>query len=206
MALNTARWNRIRYTLYAPLYDVAARVLSRPRRRAVEQLGLNPGEKVLIAGAGTGLDLDYIPGGVEITAVDITPAMVKRLRRRAQRLGRKVDIRVMNAESLDFEDQSFDAVILHLVLAVLPNPDLCASEAARVLKDDGRISIFDKFLPPERDASLLRRGLNVIIGTLFTDINRRLGPILGRAGLQLVRREGLLGDNYVIAQAEKKPG
>jgi phosphatidylethanolamine/phosphatidyl-N-methylethanolamine N-methyltransferase len=79
---------------------------------------------VLIVGAGTGLDLDYVPEGVEITAIDVTPAMLRRLTRRAARTGRCVSVRVMDARHLTFPDESFDAVILHLILAVMPQPEL----------------------------------------------------------------------------------
>src|SRR5690606_16948604 len=114
MTINTTRWNRVRYTLWAPLYDRVAS-FTRQRRRSIELLGLRPGERVLVDGAGTGADLAFIPPGVAVVAIDLTPAMVPRIRRRAASLGRPVDARVMDAEHLDFPDASFDAVILHLI-------------------------------------------------------------------------------------------
>lgn len=185
MTVNTTRWNRIRYTLYAPVYDAVVRLLDGERRRAVELAAVQPGERVLIVGAGTGRDLDYLPRGCEVTAIDLTPAMLSRLRRRAARLGRPVDARVMDAQRLDLPDGHFDCVLLHLIVAVIPDPDACVREAARVLKPGGRISIFDKFQPDERPPSVGRRLANVVTSTLFSDITRQLGPILERAGLSL---------------------
>lgn len=80
-------WNRIRYTFWAPWYDalVAAADFGQARQRSIQGLGLQPGARVLLVGAGTGLDLEYLPGDVSITAVDITPAMLERCRRRAAR-------------------------------------------------------------------------------------------------------------------------
>lgn len=54
MSVNTNRWNRLRYTLYAPFYDLIVRRLGRGRRRAIELLDVKPGERVLIDGCGGG--------------------------------------------------------------------------------------------------------------------------------------------------------
>ncbi len=60
MSINTNRWNRIRYTAVAPLYDHIAR-FGVHRRRSVELLAPQAGERVLIVGAGTGADLPFTP-------------------------------------------------------------------------------------------------------------------------------------------------
>ena len=90
MPINSNRWNRLRYTVYAPLYDRVARFQG-PRRRSIELLVLRPGERVLIDGAGTGADLDFIPDGVEVVATDLAPPIVERICARAALLGRDVD-------------------------------------------------------------------------------------------------------------------
>jgi SAM-dependent methyltransferase len=78
MKINTNRWNRIRYTLFAPLYDRVASFAAQ-RRRSLELLALERGERVLLVSAGTGADLPFIPEGVEVVAGDIAPAMVERI-------------------------------------------------------------------------------------------------------------------------------
>ena len=122
MPVNTNWWNRARYTLYAPVYDVVVRRLHRGRRRALALLDVQPGERVLIVGCGTGLDLELLPSSCPVTAVDLTPAMVEKTRARAAALGLAVDARVMDASRLEFADGSFDCVLLHLILAVVPDP------------------------------------------------------------------------------------
>jgi SAM-dependent methyltransferase len=95
----------------------------------------------------------------------------------------------MDARNLTFPDASFDAVVMHLILAVMPQPELGLKEAARVLKCGGRIAIFDKFLRDEEQPSNARRLLNLVTGTLFSDINRRLGPLVHGTGLLVERNE-----------------
>lgn len=184
-------WNRLRYTVWAPLYDaiVGAAGFSNARRHSIERLGLKDGDRVLVVGAGTGLDLDFMPPTVAITAIDVTPAMLKRLTRRAAHDGRLVSAHVMDARNLTFPDASFDAVIMHLILAVMPQPELGLKEAARVLKSGGRIAVFDKFLSDQGQPSMARRLLNLVTGTLFSDINRRLGPLVHGTGLHVDRNE-----------------
>lgn len=189
MAINTNRWNRLRYTAYAPFYDVFVRRLNRGRRRAIELLNVQEGERVLIAGCGTGLDLELLPRNARITAIDLTPAMVEKTRARAAALGMSVDARVMDAARLDFEDGAFDCVLLHLILAVVPDPYSTAKEAARVLRPGGRASIFDKFLPDASEASLGRRIVNVLANVFATEINRRLGDLLAVTPLRVVTNE-----------------
>ena len=146
-------WNRTRYQLYAPIYDLVARPLERGRERAVDQLDLQPGDRVLILGAGTGSDLKYLPDDVQVTAVDAAPAMVRRTRKRAAALGRDVDARIGDAQALPFEDETFDAVLLHLILSVVPDPKSVAAETARVLAPGGRVSVYDKFAPESAESS-----------------------------------------------------
>lgn len=203
MRVNTLGWNRIRYTLWAPFYDVAVR-FRRQRQRSVGLLDLRPGERVLVVGAGTGADLPWIPAGVEVVAIDLTPAMVERVRRRAAERDRPVDARVGNAQDLEFPDASFDALILHLILAVVPDPVAAIREAERVLRPGGRAAVFDKWAPDGQRVSLLRRVLNLVANLLATDVTRQLGPLLAHTGLRVERREpAALGAAFQIALLRK---
>lgn len=206
MPVNTNAWNRLRYTLYTPFYDVVARRLERGRRRAIEQLNVRPDDRVLIDGCGTGLDLELLPRAARISAIDITPSMVERTRERGRSLGMAVDGAVMDAAALDFPDGSFDCVLLHLVLAVVPDPVAMAREAARVLRPGGRVSVFDKFLPDAGRPSLLRRIANLATNVLATNINRRLGPILEDSGLRIMHEEpSMFGGMFRVAVLESAP-
>ena len=200
----TDRFNRWRYSLYAPIYDRLASVFTATRRRAVEQLGLRAGERVLIVGCGTGLDLDFIPREVTIVGIDVAPGMLNRARRRARRLGHAADLRRGDARELPWPDASFDAVILHFILAVAPEPERIAWESARVLRPGGRVSILDKFVPAGRRPSLLRRAANLVTRALFSDINRSLEPLLDAAQLRIETDTKVgTGGLYRLVQAAK---
>ena len=203
--MNTNHWNRIRYTLYAPIYDWIVRSFNASRKRSIQLLELKVGERVLLVGAGTGEDLRFIPDGVEITAVDITPAMIEQVRRKAQSLKRPVEVAVMDGQALELPSESIDAVVLHLILAVIPDPIACIREVARVLKPGGRVVVFDKFLSENEQPSPRRRLANLITAFAFSDINRKLEPIVASTLLQLLHEEssGYRRLGYKIALYQK---
>jgi ubiquinone/menaquinone biosynthesis C-methylase UbiE len=159
------------YTLFAPIYDVfVSGLFDSLRKSSLNELQRLPlaRSKVLLSGVGTGLDLPFLPPGPEYVGVDLTPAMLKKARFRAETLG--ISLQTGNAMQLPFENNSFDAVVMHLILAVVPNPGLALQEAQRVLKAGGYILVLDKFLKPG-EAAPLRRLINPIIKQLATQTN-----------------------------------
>lgn len=203
---NTNAWNRTRYRLFAPAYDWVVGFTRARRRRSLALLDLQPGERVLIVGAGTGLDLDFIRPDARVTATDLTPAMLARLQRRAVRRGLTVDARGMDGQALEFPDGSFDAVILHLIVAVIPDPVRCVREAARVLRPEGRAVIFDKFAPEGRTPPLLLRLISPLMGFLASEVTRQVGPILAGSGLEVRQEEPAgFGGLFRIVLLRKTP-
>jgi phosphatidylethanolamine/phosphatidyl-N-methylethanolamine N-methyltransferase len=174
-------WTRFRYSLWAPHYDRVTK-FPRERRRAVTLLQPRRGERLLVIGCGTGADLPFLPEGVEVLAVDLTPAMIRQAMAHA-RPG--IEFRVMDGMALDLPGGSFDAAILHMVLEVVPDPARCLAEAARVLRVGGRLSIFDKFVPAGVRHGPLRRAGLALIDFVFTTTNQRMEEILIRSGAPL---------------------
>lgn len=181
--VNTNRWNRIRYTLYAPGYDIAGKIFSDSRNKSIKELGINPDDEVLLVGAGTGLDLEFITENCHIIATDITPAMIAQTIKKNVLLKLNLTTVVMDGQHLNFADNSIDKIVLHLILAVIPDPVLCLKECERVLKPGGRITIFDKFVHKGRALSFWRKFFNPLTNLLFSNITRRFESIVSETGL-----------------------
>lgn len=199
-----ADWHRLRYDIWSGGYDwfVGIDAVSMARRRSLALLDLKPGEELLIDGCGTGLDLPFVPDGVKITAFDLSPRMVDHTRRRAAGLGLAARIEVGDAMRLPYPDASFDAVLLHLILAIVADPRACLREAARVLRPGGRVAVFDKFVPgDECRPGLFRRALNVPSRLLFTDLTRCLEPLVADSPFALEHQEpSLIRGQFRIAR------
>ena len=181
--ISTNRWNKIRYTAYAPGYDILGTIFSKSRAKSIRELDIQKGDNVLIVGAGTGLDLEFITQDCLITATDITPAMIARTIKRNKILKRNLSAFVMDGQKMDFKENSIDKIILHLILAVIPDPVACLKECERVLRPGGSITIFDKFVPKGNSVSLLRKIFNPITNLLFSNITRSVEKIAGETEL-----------------------
>ncbi|MGO2415243.1 MULTISPECIES: class I SAM-dependent methyltransferase [Cobetia] len=172
-------WKTARWSLYAPIYDqVAARALKSARREALATLDLKAGTRVLLLGAGTGLDLPFLPRDIELEVIDASPAMLRRCRERAETLGFDANVKQGDAMALDFPDGYFDVVIAHLIIAVVPEPQAALNEALRVLAHDGELSLLDKGLRGQQPAGVIRRLLNPLARLIATNLSVPLDSLL----------------------------
>lgn len=157
------------YRFIAPFYDAfLAQATAGSRQRSLSRLPQQGSARILLSGAGTGLDFPFLQDSHVYTALDLTAAMLSRSQRRA----RQLDMEWVQGDSmrLPFADERFDYVVLHLIVAVVPHPERCLAEAARVLKPGGRIFIFDKFLRPGERA-WVRRSLSLIVAKFATRLD-----------------------------------
>jgi len=194
------------YSLLAPIYDpIVARASEAMRRQSLARLGNVAGQRILLPGIGTGLDIPHLPPGAEYVGLDLTPAMLARARRRVQ-AGQNLQLRLGDAMALPFGDQEFDAVIMHLILAVVPEPERALREAARVLKPGGRLYILDKFLRPEQRAPL-RRLLNLLLRHIATRTDVVFEPLLAACpSLHLLQDEPAVpGGWFRFIELERHP-
>ena len=155
------------YALFAPVYDLLLRTVSASaRRRSLAQLPSQGGQRVLLAGVGTGLDVPYLPANNDYVGIDLTRAMLARVPASPAPLA----LVRGNVMRLPFADQSFDCAVMHLIVAVVPEPSRCLAEAARVLKRGGMLLVLDKFLRPGQSAPL-RRALNPFARAIATRLD-----------------------------------
>lgn len=148
-----ATWGR----LFAALYDRALEASEEAGLRELRRGLLAEAEgRVVEVGAGTGANLDlYPPAVADLTLVEPDPKMSRRLRRRLAGSGRPAVVLEAPAERLPFEDGSFDAAVLTLVLCTVPDPAAALAELARVLRPGGRL-LFLEHVRAE-DPKLARR-------------------------------------------------
>jgi ubiquinone/menaquinone biosynthesis C-methylase UbiE len=159
---------RFSYTLLAPLYDLMVAGATHPMRKAsLNKLYLTERQRVLLSGIGSGLDLPLLPHGPEYTGIDLTPAMLRRAEQRLPSDARGITLQQGDVMQLPYEQDRFDLIIMHLILAVVPEPQRALQEAVRVLKAGGHILILDKFLRPGERA-LFRRLLNPLLRRVAT--------------------------------------
>ncbi|MGH8686018.1 MAG: class I SAM-dependent methyltransferase [Nitrosospira sp.] len=157
------------YTVIAPLYDALLETAGTGVRAAsLGQLPRQGDLDILISGIGSGLDLPYLPPCHHYTGLDLTAAMLSRAKSRTGRL--RLNLIQGNSMSLPFADEYFDHVVLHLILAIVPDATTCLQETARVLKPGGSVLILDKFLKPGETA-WIRRTLNLLSRHIVTRLD-----------------------------------
>jgi len=136
------------YRRYAHIYDFVFGPVFHPgRKQVVEALDCRPGMRVLEVGVGTGLSLPLYPDYVQVSGIDISREMLAKATRRVERFGlSNVEaVLEMDAEQMQFPDNSFDKVVAMYVVSVVPNPERLIDEMRRVCKPDGDIYIVNHF-------------------------------------------------------------
>ena len=116
---------------------------------ATEEAGLHRLRRELLAGAegrtleigaGTGANLDLYPAEVEdLVLTEPDEHMLKKLQAKVAREGRTARVVQAPAESLPFEDASFDTAVVTLALCTVPDPAAALGETARVLRPGGKL-------------------------------------------------------------------
>jgi phosphatidylethanolamine/phosphatidyl-N-methylethanolamine N-methyltransferase len=135
------------YRRYAPIYDWVFGPTLGPGRVAMTKLvsGLAP-QRILEIGVGTGLTLAQYPTQARVTGIDVSKEMLASARQRVAAADQeRIDLRVMDAEHMDFADASFDCVTLPYVLSVTPHPERMVAEVRRVCRPGGDIVIVGHF-------------------------------------------------------------
>ena len=134
------------YDRWAPIYDlVFGGVFSKGRQAAIQATN-KIGGRVLEVGVGTGISLPLYAPNLRIFGTDISEAMLDKARRRVkeQNLNNVEGLAVMDAEKLEFPDNSFDVVMAQYVVTAVPNPEKALDEFARVLRPGGELIILTR--------------------------------------------------------------
>src|SRR6266487_2427559 len=116
--------------------------------------------EVLEIAVGTGRNLPFYGEGVRLTGVELSPAMLEIARERARVLGRDADLRVGDAQALDFPDERFDSVVCTLGLCTIPDDRAAVAEVRRVLRPGGRLLLLEHVRSPRRAIRAVQHALD----------------------------------------------
>jgi ubiquinone/menaquinone biosynthesis C-methylase UbiE len=139
---------------------------------------------------GTGKNIPFYPADSVVTGIDISPQMLLRARRAALDLGREVDLRVGDAQALDFPDAAFDTAVSTFVFCSVPDAVKGLAELGRVVKPGGDIWLLEHVRVDKPVIGTLMDILNPLVVPLMgANINRRTVENVRTAGLEIVSVE-----------------
>ena len=198
--ITKSRWNRT-----ARLYDYMMALMNRVgmkkwRRLLWSKVG---NSSVLEIGVGTGNNFPYYPANAEITAVDFSEEMLKRARDRASRLKVKVDLRQMDAQNLEFPDNTFDTVVASAVFCAIPDPVRGIREVERVCKPGGKVVLLEQDFSANRFSRLLVKLVNPWVMRMGSDFRRRPLENVAKSGLKVERVTKLWAGMFKLIEARK---
>ena len=168
------------YSLYSHFYDSFFGAIFHPGLRAASELmNIQPGEKVLEVGIGTGMSLSLYPDNVEVVGIDISQDMIKQAGEKKQRMGyTNVRLCITDAAEMGFKNNYFGKVIASHSITMIPQLPKTLKELKRVCKGNAE-SFFLNY--SGSDDNIVAR-----IEKAWSPIRSRLG--LGKA----IDLEGLL--------------
>jgi phosphatidylethanolamine/phosphatidyl-N-methylethanolamine N-methyltransferase len=179
------------YDKLAKVYDLIFGPTLHPGRlRAIQRMAIQPGERVLEVGVGTGINLSLYPKHCTVTGIDFSGSMLEKARERAARKDiRNMRLLQMDAGDLKFADGSFDIVYAPYLISVVPDPVKVAQEMHRVCRSGGRIIFLNHFLSPNGLLSRLERLISPYTIHIGFKADLDLPAFLAQADLQPVSIE-----------------
>ena len=102
------------------------------------------GPKVLEIGVGTGKNIPYYPEEVELMGIDLSPGMLKQAHKLLPDHAKdRITLREMDAQQMDFTDNTFDEVVATFVFCSVPDPVVGLQEALRVTRPGGKLHLLE---------------------------------------------------------------
>src|SRR6201995_3008415 len=183
------------YDRWAPIYDRVFGGVFSKGRDAANQATNKIGGRVPEVGGRTGISLPLYSPNLRIFGTDISEAMLNKARKRVaeQKLKNVEGLAVMDAEKLEFEDDSFDVVMAQYVVTAVPNPEVALDEFARVLRPGGEIIILTRVTADDGVRRFIEQQLQPVVTRLgFRTAefawSRYTRWLSGAKGIELVER------------------
>ncbi len=201
---------RRRYDLIAPIYDWVEGLVERGRYShwRAELWAQVRGPRVLEVGVGTGKNIPYYPSHVQVTAVDLSPAMLARARRRAaQHPEKQVELHLMDVQRLTFPDNTFDEAVATFVFCSVPDPVQGLQELYRVVRPGGRLLMLEHMLADPPWLAWIMQRLDPLVHWLIgVHIARRTVDNVRAAGWAIDQVVPLSPGNIFRRIVAHKPG
>jgi len=186
---------RSRYDLSAPVYDLAEWPMEKLKFRKWRPIIWEKAEgpQVLEIAIGTGKNISYYPDGIEVTGIDISSRMLKRARAYITKHDIKnVRVHEMDAQQLEFEDNTFDSAVATFAFCSIPDPVRALKEALRVVKPAGKLHLLEHMLSKKAAQAKVMKQLDAPIHYLFgVHIARKTVENVSKAGWNIVHVEEL---------------
>lgn len=158
--------------------------------------------KVLEVGVGTGKNIEYYPDNIDIAAIDFSEKMLEKAREKAQKYNKQVTLLQMDAQDMDFQDNTFDMVFTTCVYCSVPDPIKGLKEMRRVCKPNGKIIMIEHVRSEKKILGLIMDILNpIVVNTYGANINRKTVQNVYNAGFGSIKVKDLYSDivkNIVI--------
>lgn len=179
------------YTTYAGFYDhVFGRVFQEGRESAIRNLNVQPGEKVLEVGVGTGIALPMYPNHCHIVGIDLSEGMLAKAKERIKALQLShVKLYRMDAGAMEFEDNSFDTVVAAYVVTAVPDYRKVVNEMIRVCRPGGRIVMLNHFSNGNKVINAIERVLSPLTKHLGWRTDLSLNTVLEGTSLLVARKQ-----------------
>jgi len=161
--MNTTETERVRRLMdkQAPRYDRQMDFFDRVLFGGGREWACSQADgEVLEIAVGSGRNLPFYPSETSLTAIEFSPEMLELARKRASELRRKADLRLGDAQALEFADESFDTVVCTLALCTIPDPEKAVSECHRVLRHGGRFLALEHVRSPAPVVRAVQRALD----------------------------------------------
>lgn len=194
-----------KYNRIASLYEILDLPLELPyfrkwRKKALSDLS----GKVLEVGIGTGRNLKYYPSRCSVTGIDNSKGMLDQAGKKAKGM-KNITLLLMDAEHLDFPDNSFDYVVTTFVLCTIPYPVKALKEMRRVLKPSGEFIALEHMLSNDPLIAFLEELIKPFLFLLLGDhTTRHTVENIEKSGFSIHEIKNLaLKDVFRIIRAKK---
>lgn len=179
------------YTTYAGVYDhIFGKVFHEGRESAIRILNVQPNEKILEVGIGTGLALPMYPTHCQIVGIDFSEGMLEKARQRAaEHRMSHVQLHRMDAGAMEFPDDSFDTVVAAYVVTAVPDYRKVVNEMIRVCRPGGRIIMLNHFSNGNKIIAAVERVISPITKHLGWRTDLSLDTVLEGTDLHVARKQ-----------------